>query len=91
MSEIGERELRNLGIDTGNITFRKKNRKRARSVIPTPEPAQLPALPESPPPQPETSTKPQPLFSTKNTPHSTGETPAIIFLQPLTPRPPFRT
>jgi hypothetical protein len=53
MNEIGERELRNLDIDIRNIIFRKKNSKKARSVISVLEPAQLFALPESPPSQSE--------------------------------------
>jgi hypothetical protein len=97
MSEICERELRNFDIDTRNITFRKKNSKKARSVIPVLEPAQLPEpaqlsalpesslvwyLPESPPPQSETPAESQSLFLTGNTPHSTGNAPTTILLQP---------
>jgi hypothetical protein len=86
MSEIDERELRNFNINTRNITFRKKNSKKARSVISISESAQLsefvqlPALPESPSSQLETPAEPQSLFSTGNTPHSIGNAPIIIFL-----------
>jgi hypothetical protein len=68
MNKIGERKLRNFNIDIENITFRKKNSKRIRSIIPISESiqlpvfAQLPALSESPPPQSETSAESQSLF-----------------------------
>jgi hypothetical protein len=42
INEIGERELRNLNIDTRNITFRKKNSKKIRSIILISEFTQLP-------------------------------------------------
>jgi hypothetical protein len=86
MNEIGERELRNLNINTRNITFRKKNSKKARSVIlisesvQLPESAQLSILPESPLSQPEIPAESQFLFLTRNISHSIGNAPATISL-----------
>jgi hypothetical protein len=59
MKKIGERELRNLNIDIGNITFRKKKSKKTRFIIlilksvQLPESVQLSVLPESSLSQPE--------------------------------------
>jgi hypothetical protein len=95
MSEIGERKLRNLNIDTRNIIFRKKNSKKARSIISVlkpaqlPESAQLPVLSEFPLPQPEIPAESQFLFSTENISHSTGNALTTISLQFTARRSPF--
>jgi hypothetical protein len=89
MSEIGERELRNFDIDTRNIIFRKKNSKKARSIISISKSVQLLALLESPLFQFEISAESQFLFLTGNISHSTENAPVIIFLQSIIRRSPF--